>query len=137
MLKKFPFGDSILKDLDIINPDKICSYSVDKIKGLAQRFPQVSHAESDKLDHLREEFMDFKLSPADHPVPLTDTQGKLSPGVFWYEVGNMKALDGDLRFPLLARLMAGLLSIPVSNADSEKGFSILRKIHTDQRPTGP
>ena len=79
--------------------------------------------------------MDFKLSPADHPVPLTDTQGKLSPGVFWYEVGNMKALDGDLHFPLLARLMAGLLSIPVSNDDSEKGFSILRKIHTDQRPT--
>ena len=29
--------------------------------------------------------------------------------------------------------MAGLLSIPVSNADSERGFSMLRKIHTDQR----
>lgn len=31
--------------------------------------------------------------------------------------------------------MAGLLSIPSSNADSERGFSILRKIHADQRPT--
>ena len=31
--------------------------------------------------------------------------------------------------------MAGLLSIPSSNADSEGGCSILRKIHTDQRPT--
>ncbi len=31
--------------------------------------------------------------------------------------------------------MAGLLSIPVSNADSERGFSMLRKIHTDQRPS--
>ena len=29
--------------------------------------------------------------------------------------------------------MSGLMSIPVSNADSERGFSILRKIHTDQR----
>jgi len=27
----------------------------------------------------------------------------------------------------------GLLTIPTSNADSEWGFSILRKIHTDQR----
>jgi hypothetical protein len=27
--------------------------------------------------------------------------------------------------------MKGLLSIPVSNADSERGFSTLRKIHTD------
>ena len=30
-------------------------------------------------------------------------------------------------------LMAGLLTIPTSNADAERGFSILRKIHTDQR----
>ena len=35
MLKKFPFGDSILKDLDVINPDKVCSYSYEKIKSLA------------------------------------------------------------------------------------------------------
>ena len=32
------------------------------------------------------------------------------------------------RFPLLMKLMAGF-----SNADYERGFSILRKIHTDQR----
>ena len=29
--------------------------------------------------------------------------------------------------------MAGLLAIPCSNADAERGFSVLRKIHTDQR----
>ncbi len=29
--------------------------------------------------------------------------------------------------------MAGLLCIPSSNADAERGFSILRKIHTDER----
>ena len=29
--------------------------------------------------------------------------------------------------------MAGLLTIPTSNADAERGFSITRKIHTDQR----
>ena len=36
---------------------------------------------------------------------------------------------------LTYKAMPGLLSIPVSNADSERGFSILRKIHTDQRPS--
>ena len=29
--------------------------------------------------------------------------------------------------------VAGLLCIPSSNADAERGFSILRKIHTDER----
>jgi hypothetical protein len=29
--------------------------------------------------------------------------------------------------------MTGLLSIPCSNADAERGFSMLRKVHTDNR----
>ena len=35
---------------------------------------------------------------------------------------------------MLVRLMSGLKSISASNADNEKGFSMLRKVHTDQRP---
>ena len=45
----------------------------------------------------------------------------------------MKCIGGEPRFSTLFRLMAGLLSIPCSNADAERGFSVLRKIHTDQR----
>ncbi len=44
----------------------------------------------------------------------------------------MKLFDGELRLPLLLRLMSCLMSIPASNADSERGFSMLRKVHTDQ-----
>ena len=138
MLKKFPFGDSILKDLGIINPDSVSTYSFSTIESLAKRFPQLSLSDSESLDSLREEFMDFKLSPADHPPVSTyksATGEKPRAGAFWCEVGKIKTLDSELRFPSLARLMAGLLSIPASNADSERGFSILRKIHTDQRPS--
>ena len=42
----------------------------------------------------------------------------------------MVTVDGR---PFLCKLMMGLLVIPASNADSERGFSMLRKIHTDQR----
>ena len=45
----------------------------------------------------------------------------------------MKTLTGEPRFPMIHKLMAGLLSIPCSNADAERSFSVLRKIHTDQR----
>ena len=54
-------------------------------------------------------------------------------GLFWLEVGKMTTFEGQPRFNLLHKLMSGLMSIPVSNTDSERGFSILRKIHTDQR----
>ena len=33
------------------------------------------------------------------------------------------------------QLMAGLLSVPCSDADAEQGLSVLRKIHIDQRST--
>ena len=54
-------------------------------------------------------------------------------GFFGWEVGKIKTLLGELRFANLAKLMAELLAIPSSNADCEHGFSILSKIHTDQR----
>ena len=36
MLKKFPFGDTILTDLGIINPDKVTTYSFQTVKSLAK-----------------------------------------------------------------------------------------------------
>ena len=68
MLKKFPFGDSILRDLGIINPDKVATYS---FESLAKRFPQLDLAGSESSDGLKDEFMDFTLSPLDHLVVET------------------------------------------------------------------
>ena len=139
MLKKFPFGDSILKDLGIINPNDACIYTFSTVESLAKRFPQLGLDDSASINALRDEFMDFKLSPAEHPAVDTyksaTDDDKPRPGQFWNEVGRMKTFDGELRFPSLVKLMVGLLLIPSSNADSERRFSMLRKIHTDQRPT--
>ena len=82
--------------------------------------------------------MDFTLSTGDLPsveMYKSATGDKPRSGVFWHEVGKLTTLDGQSRFPSLVKLMSGLSTIPVSNADSERGFSVLRKIHTDQCPT--
>ena len=64
MIKHFPFGDSLLKDLS--SPTRRKSYSVETIIGLAKRFPQLHcNARSNK-----EEFVDFTLSGTDLP-PLS------------------------------------------------------------------
>ncbi len=141
MLKNFPFHDTLLKDLGIINPEVAFtnSYSASTIVSLAKRFPQMGLSDSRSLDKLREEFMDLSLSSSDHPeiAKYKSADGTWRPrsGKFWWEVSKLTTFDGEERFPLLSKLMAGLLSIPVSNADSERGFSMLRKIHTDQRPS--
>ena len=137
ILKKFPFGDTLFKDLSLLQPDSAPSFSVEKLLSLAKRFPQIGLADSMSLDKLREEFQDFLLSPADLPSvsKYKAADGVMRPrvGLYWAEVGRVCTLDGQPRFPLLCKLTAALLSISASNADSERGFSILRKIHTNQR----
>ena len=136
IFKKFPFGDTILQDLGIVQRTKTKSCTVSTIKRLAKRFPQIELDSPDSLHLLAQEFTDFLLSPEDLPALRHckdwNEVEKLCPGLFWWEVGKIKTLLGELRFANLAKLMAGLLAIPSSNADSEHGFSILRKILTDQ-----
>ena len=69
MLKKFPFNDTLLKDLGVLQPDKTATYEVSTITRLAKRFPQVGVNSSDDLDALSQEFMDFSLSQTDLPTP--------------------------------------------------------------------
>ena len=137
MLVKFSFGDSLMKDLRIIQPEHTSSFSFNTITSLAKHFPQIGHNDAVSLQNLKEQFQDFKLSPNDLPTlakyKAADVVMRPKAGLFWLEVGKMTTFEGQLRFNLLHKLMSGLMSIPVSNADSERGFSILRKIHTDQR----
>jgi len=48
-------------------PHTHTAYYVDTVKSLATRFPQLELADAEALDQLKEEFMDFTLSPGDHP----------------------------------------------------------------------
>ena len=64
----FPFGDTILQDLGIVQPTKTKSYTVSTIKRLAKRFPQIELDSPDSLHLLAQEFTDFLLSPEDLPA---------------------------------------------------------------------
>ena len=52
MLNKIPFGDTVLKDLGVINPDKVCTYNFTTIQTLADRFPQLDLLIQHPLMHL-------------------------------------------------------------------------------------
>ena len=112
--------------MGIVQPIKKKSYTVSTIKKIAKRFPQIELDSPDSLHLLAQEFTDFVLSPEDLPVLryYKDCNGveKPRPGLFWWEVGKIKILLGELRFANLANLMAGLLAILSSNATLKVGF---------------
>ena len=102
MLNKFHFGDSLLKDLGVIQPNMTSSYTTETIFGLAKRFPQLGLSEASSLDTLREEFHDFTLSPMDLPTQseCCAADGEMRPkvGMFWWEVGKKRTLYGKKDF---------------------------------------
>lgn len=63
-MQKFPFGDSLMKNLGMLQPNNAAEYSVSTVISLVQRFPQLGINTAEMLDKLREEFLDFQLSPS-------------------------------------------------------------------------
>ena len=101
-LKIFPFGDTLLRDLAVYQPDQTATHSIDTIISLAKRFPQLGLDDFDSLDQLREEFLDFFLFPMDLPTPsdslAADGTTKPRSGSFWWKVGQLKRIDGTPTF---------------------------------------
>ena len=101
--------------MGIVKPTKTKSYTVSTIKRLAKRFLQIELDSPDSLHLLAQEFTEFLLSPEDLPALryYKDCNGveKPRPGLFWWEVGKIKTLLGELRFTNLAKLMAELLRV--------------------------
>ena len=63
MLNKFPFGDSLLRDLLGLNPTKVSGCKVDILVSLAKCFPQLKLDAPSNIDTLKEEFRDFVFLP--------------------------------------------------------------------------
>ena len=62
---------------------------------------------------------------------LTDIRTECDAVKFRVTVLNLKSPMGGLKYNNLATLALQLLSIPASNADSERVFSLVRRIKTD------
>jgi hypothetical protein len=101
---------------------------------LAQRFLPAVPQES--LDALEEEVLDYKLTPSSSlPISKPKNGEIFVVGAefcsYWQEIGRMMTLDGKPRLTYLTHLAKCALSLPVSNADTERVFSNVRKIVTE------
>ena len=94
---------------------------------LAEKFA----AEVDQ-ESLKEEFEDLQLMEDDVITMEMDGQPRRLDAI-WGDVLNEKTATGDVRFATLGKVMVPILSLPHSNADCERTFSMVRKIHTEAR----
>ena len=87
-----------------------------QLLSLATELPQVIPSE-DKSG-LREEFVDYCTCELPSNVNgITDVAS------YWYEIGKLMDVSGEVRYPLLSKLAKAILVIPHGNADIERMFS--------------
>ena len=125
LIQRFPFEDTTLKAFGFLHPTNKDNVCAENVLALGQRL-NVS------LDcrKLEEEFIDYQLSSGEE-LPEYEEGGSLSD--FWRTMGKKVRTNNVLRFPNLYQVAVAAQTIPHSNADTERLFSILRKIHTDSR----
>lgn len=81
-------------------------------------------------DELADEYSDYQLSP-DNNLPKFTDGDRLDE--FWLAMEELKVSSGEKLFRYLPVVALSALSLPHSNADPERSFSMVRKIQTDQR----
>ena len=98
---------------------------------------------SSELTQLAEEFVDYQLlREEDIPQRVWDKAKVEEDGdkhyrmdVLWHYFSTLKSGDGRQRFKRLSNIAMLVLTIPHSNADEERVFSMVRKNKTPFRPS--
>ncbi|KAK2190880.1 hypothetical protein NP493_65g01019 [Ridgeia piscesae] len=127
MLAKFPFDCEVLKDLVVMDLAKREDLTYAPLLCLAARFaPDVDQ------EALRDEFEDLQLmEDASISFKVDGRPQRLD--AIWGGVLSQKTALGVTRFPTLGQVMTALLSLPHSNANCERAFSMVRNVHTECR----
>ena len=108
IIKKFSFNDSVIDDVANLLPENRSRVTGAAVLRLARWFPAA--LSEDKFDDLEEEVLDYGVleywmaSSAEMPSVNRD-DGKPTKSeelcTYWQEIGNMKTLQGENRFPCL------------------------------------
>ena len=122
LLKVYDFKSGILQTLSFLNPEKCQTMPQSTFDTVEERIPIAFDKATVKLEH-REFMLDGEVQPDENDNAVD----------FWLKISHQKSPMGEKKYCNLATLALQLLSIPSSNADSERVFSLVRRIKTEFR----
>ena len=122
VLKVYDFRSNILQTLSFLYPGKCQTVPQSTFDAIEEKFPIAFEKATVKLEH-----REFMLDSEEQPEENEDAVN------FWLKISHLKSPMGEHKYHNLAFLALQLLSIPSSNADSERVFSLVRRIKTEFR----
>ena len=121
-LKLFDFGSSVLRSLSFLDPNQVQRMPLSTYDQIADSVAISFDKQQTKL-----EYRDFATDCSVAPIEGENAVD------YWYRILHFQSPMGEQRYKNLATLALQLLSIPASNADSERVFSVVRPVKTEFR----
>ncbi|XP_049294154.1 uncharacterized protein LOC125769464 [Anopheles funestus] len=119
--KRIDLSDPIIVQSARLDPKNILNRKFESIYPLVKNFPNlVPESELQAADMEYRELRNIELKDF-QPEELTCSVG------FWSKTLNVRRADGSLAFPILRRVVPGLLSLPHNTASVERLFSQCNK----------
>ena len=130
VITTYPLDDPLIQHAEVLDVSKRMDNSFQSIQYFVERFP--CHLGELDTDQLEMEFANYQVDPlssvsSDFETARIDTK--------WHLISQIKdPATGEPAYPLLSKVMKGILVIPHSNAACERAFSIVRKNSTEFQP---
>ena len=123
ILARLPIHDTLLSHAQVFDVQKIQDMTFESVCYFVERFPLVmglsgSENKAEYMDELEQEFLKCQVQKFDVQDQRVDT--------VWHNLSQ--------KYPKLAKVALGVLSIPHSNAESERVFSAVRRTDTEFHP---
>jgi len=128
MLKRLPYKDTFLEHLSFLEPN-ITFYDESRVK-----IPNLSHVTA-RFENINCSNLDFEwgILPSRFNKEEKIELSSLEIDEMWKQILDRKDFDGEKLFPTLESLIAIIFSLPHSNAEAERIFSMVTDIKTKKR----
>lgn len=130
MIKNLPLKHEVLRHASFCNFELRMEAEISSIEFFIERYPVFF--ESLNLDDLHDEFVLYKTSPDLTPeivklATVTETMGQdfLRMDIIWDHLSKVKDASGNFKLPIISRVAKLVLTIPHTNSDAERVFSII------------
>ena len=124
--KSFPLNNPVLQHAEVADPALRDSAKYSSVEFFLQRYPAIL-ADSCKQQDLQREFTEYQ-ELSDEDIPSKERMDSR-----WTALATLKDEVGAPKFTHLSSVMLSILSIPVSQAEAERQFSVARKNWDDER----
>ena len=127
VIDTFPLNDELLLHARVASPSRRLETKFASVEYFAKRF-HYRYMEH-KLDELEVEFGHFQTDP------LESISLEKRVDAVWMDISSIKEkTTGRVKYVYLPKIMVAVLSIPHSNAEDERLFSLVKKNATEFRP---